>query len=100
MNRLGVFALGFTVACIAIAAVGLMLHETKPLPRSDFASDRPPASSPDFSPDGAGFKVPIGADGPMIAYGHDLIARTYANIGPEVPDRAMRFAGNNLTCQN
>ena len=100
MNRIGFFALAFAAACIAIAAVGLMLHETKPLPPSDFASDRPPTTWPDYSPDGPGFKVPAGSDGPMIAYGHELIARTFANIGPEVPDRAMRFAGNNLTCQN
>lgn len=100
MNRLGVFALAFAAACIAIAAVGLMLHETKPLPPSDFASDRPPTTWPNYGPEGLGFKVPAGEDGPMIAYGHETIARTFANIGPEVPDRGMRFAGNNLTCRN
>ncbi len=29
-----------------------------------------------------------------------LITATYAHIGPEVPDPAKRFAGNNLACSN
>jgi len=33
-------------------------------------------------------------------YGRRLVAETYAHIGPEVADLAMRFAGNNLACQN
>ena len=32
--------------------------------------------------------------------GRDLITATYAHIGPEVPDQAKRFAGNNLACSN
>jgi thiosulfate dehydrogenase len=36
--------------------------------------------------------------GRTIRYGRDLIARTYAYIGPEVSDPAHRFAGNNLAC--
>lgn len=35
-----------------------------------------------------------------IHYGRRLITETYAHIGPEVSDPAMRFAGNNLACQN
>jgi thiosulfate dehydrogenase len=35
-----------------------------------------------------------------IHYGRRLITETYAFIGPEVSDPGMRFAGNNLACQN
>lgn len=41
------------------------------------------------------------ADGPgkdEITYGEALIRQTYALIGPEVADPAMRYAGNNLAC--
>lgn len=34
------------------------------------------------------------------AYGRRLFTETSALIGPEVPDAALRFAGNNLTCQS
>ena len=96
----GTFALAFGTACVAIAAVGLLLREPKPLPPSDFAPDRPPTTWPDFSQAGTGFRTPAGDDGPLIAFGYELITRTFANIGPEVPNHALRFAGNNLTCQN
>jgi thiosulfate dehydrogenase len=38
--------------------------------------------------------------GKMVRYGRDLVAKTYAMIGPEVSDAAHRFAGNNLACQS
>ncbi len=36
--------------------------------------------------------------GKLARYGHELTTRTFAHIGPEVKDPAMRFAGNNLAC--
>jgi thiosulfate dehydrogenase len=38
--------------------------------------------------------------GAQVRRGRDLITATYAHIGPEVPDAAKRFAGNNLACTN
>ena len=35
-----------------------------------------------------------------IDYGRQLVDATYAFIGPEVADPAMRYAGNNLACQD
>jgi thiosulfate dehydrogenase len=39
----------------------------------------------------------IGED-EAVHYGRRLVAETFAHIGPEVADPAMRFAGNNLAC--
>lgn len=36
--------------------------------------------------------------GKLARYGHELATRTFAHIGPEVKDKKMRFAGNNLAC--
>jgi thiosulfate dehydrogenase len=38
--------------------------------------------------------------GRLVRRGRDLITATYAHIGPEVPDLAKRYAGNNLACSN
>jgi thiosulfate dehydrogenase len=38
--------------------------------------------------------------GRLVRRGRDLITATYAHIGPEVPDTAKRYAGNNLACSN
>jgi thiosulfate dehydrogenase len=40
------------------------------------------------------------ADEALIDYGRQLVDETYAFIGPEVADPAMRYAGNNLACQD
>ena len=42
--------------------------------------------------------LPDNAYGTLVRYGHELTTRTFAYIGPEVEDREMRFAGNNLAC--
>jgi len=44
--------------------------------------------------------LPNNANGRLVRRGRDLITATYAYIGPEVADRAKRFAGNNLACGN
>jgi len=44
--------------------------------------------------------LPDDANGREVRRGRDLITATYAHIGPEVPDRSKRFAGNNLACSN
>lgn len=44
--------------------------------------------------------LPGGKKGKLIKYGYDLITQTYKYIGPDVRNASMRFAGNNLACQN
>jgi thiosulfate dehydrogenase len=39
-------------------------------------------------------------DSEAVHFGRRLVTETSAHIGPEVADPAMRFAGNNLACQN
>lgn len=38
--------------------------------------------------------------GELARYGHQLATRTFAYIGPEVKDKKMRYAGNNLACSS
>lgn len=40
------------------------------------------------------------AYGDMVRYGHALTTETFAHIGPNVKDKKMRYAGNNLSCQS
>ncbi|MBM3578547.1 MAG: c-type cytochrome [Alphaproteobacteria bacterium] len=44
--------------------------------------------------------LPYDAHGKLVRRGRDLITATYSHIGPDMPDRAQRFAGNNLACGN
>ncbi len=44
--------------------------------------------------------LPESEHGRLVRRGRDLITATYAHIGPEVPDAANRYAGNNLACSN
>jgi thiosulfate dehydrogenase len=44
--------------------------------------------------------LPNDGYGQLVRRGRDLVTATYAYIGPEVADRAKRFAGNNLACGN
>jgi thiosulfate dehydrogenase len=44
--------------------------------------------------------LPDDAQGRLIRHGHDLMARTYAYLGPEAPDPAKHYSGNNLACEN
>ncbi len=43
-------------------------------------------------------KLPAGPQRDLVQYGHDLTVRTFALIGPEVANKNMRYAGNNLAC--
>lgn len=84
--------LGFVVAAIGSGA-------GSPL-ATDALSTGAIWSWPDFGADGSGFRPPPGQWGELVAYGRELTARTYAYVGPEVKNPAMRYAGNNLACRN
>lgn len=44
--------------------------------------------------------LPPGEEGAKIKYGQILVTKTQEYIGPQAKDENMRFAGNNLTCNN
>jgi cytochrome c len=45
-------------------------------------------------------KLPPGAEGDLIRYGHALIVDTASHIGKDAANPEMRLAGNNLACVN
>jgi thiosulfate dehydrogenase len=98
--NLNTFAMAFVAGCAVIAIAALALHEPGSAPTIDNASTAPPAAWPDYSANGPDFVTPAVPDGDLIAYGYRLVSQTFATIGPEVGNPAMRFAGNNLACQN
>ena len=58
------------------------------------------ASSPTFWSVPQVDALPYDAHSRLIRRGRDLITATYSHIGPDMPDPAQRFAGNNLACGN
>ena len=58
-----------------------------------------PQSAPSWSVPEIG-ALPRDAHGLQVREGRDLITAIYAYIGPNVPDAAKRYAGNNLACAN
>lgn len=44
--------------------------------------------------------IPNNMFGDYVRYGKALVTETYKYIGPEVADKKMRYAGNNLSCNN
>lgn len=44
--------------------------------------------------------IPNNQFGEYVKYGKELIVNTQKYIGPEAEDMSLRYAGNNLTCQN
>lgn len=108
MTARTLFATAFLGTLLAILAAVLFSRDMTYVPEvaaSDAAGKaRPPAAPatawPDYSASGLGFQTPDQPDGELIAQGYRQVSRTFAEIGPEVPDPSKRFAGNNLSCQN
>ena len=94
------FAAVFVALCAVAAVTTLTLRGPGSPPSPDEEPTAAPSAWPDYSVGGPGFVTPDLPDGGVIAYGYELVARTYGAIGPEVADPARRFAGNNLACQN
>jgi thiosulfate dehydrogenase len=98
MRRNGRSSMRRFLAGVVVAAAGLAVATAQ-------AADVSPAkgqgwSWPDLGSDGSDFKQPPGKWGELVAYGRELTRHTYAHLGPEVPNPAMRYAGNNLACGN
>src|SRR5262245_27878336 len=82
------------VAAGVSALVGALL-----LPSAQRGLAQTPATPPIWTVPEIG-ALPNDAYGQQVRRGRDLVTATYAHIGPNVPDPAKRFAGNNLACSN
>src|SRR6476661_4810733 len=105
MTRRAAFAAVFIAACAVIGLATLALNPPGSKPEGSVAAVAPPApvvpptTWPDYGPSGS-FVAPAGPEGDLVALGYKLVTETYALIGPDVSNPAMRFAGNNLSCQD
>jgi thiosulfate dehydrogenase len=81
------WAAGLTMALLGAAAVA----QTPAAPAAP-ANDTWPMPDPE--------KLAAGPYKDTVLYGRKLFTETYATVGPEVKDAAMRYAGNNLSCEN
>lgn len=85
MRRLAVLPLSLA----ALTVAGLALAQTAPPPGPDRILAVPEIGA-----------LPDDETGRLVRRGRDLVTATYAHIGPQVPDPAKRYAGNNLACGN
>jgi thiosulfate dehydrogenase len=82
----------FMTVALCIAAASMMIGRT---PAADVAAfDLTEWTPPQIRA--------VGDDpfGKLVKYGYALMVDTANQIGPAVTDPAMRYSGNNLTCQN
>ena len=69
-------------------------------------STAPASAQPKQAPETAAWpqpdvnRLPPGIWKDAVLYGHKLIVETYNLVGPEIADKAKRYSGNNLACQN
>jgi thiosulfate dehydrogenase len=84
---------GFALSLFGVAALGVTVSLAEEA-ASNASASAPIWTVPEVS------ALPNNARGRLVRRGRDLIAATYAHIGPEVPNRADRYAGNNLACGN
>ena len=70
------------------------------LPASTGLAEGAPATKPAIWTVPEVGALPDDEHGRQVRRGRDLITATYAHIGPEVPNPADRYAGNNLACGN
>ena len=87
----------FRRAVVHAVAVAVLWHFGGPGVTASFAQGG--ATQPIWTVPEIG-ALPDDANGRLVRRGRDLITATYAHVGPEVPDPANRFAGNNLACSN
>jgi thiosulfate dehydrogenase len=81
--------------CLAAIAVSALACLSAPFQAGKAGAQNPAIwSVPDVD------ALPYTTNGLQIRRGRDLITATYAHIGPDVAERAKRYAGNNLACAN
>ena len=87
----------FSVTCCLLSAFSILsaIVATPLVSAQDTSAPRNPVwTTPEVG------ALPDDEQGRLVRRGRDLVTATYAHIGPEVPDIANRYAGNNLACSN
>src|SRR5262245_1202192 len=85
-----------SIVAAAVAAICVYASSDRFRVTAGFAQTSPPPvwTVPEIG------APPDDANGRLVRRGRDLVSATYAHVGPEVADPALRFAGNNLACGN
>ncbi len=94
MKRSSFFALVVTLGY----ASGLLAFDAGELSKRNYQGFKPAAVKEWQAPDEK--NIPDNMFGEYVRYGKALIQETYKYIGPEVADKKMRYAGNNLSCNS
>ena len=81
---------GFATA--AVVALSLIALKSGAQPQAPATGQSRPQPNADA--------LPAGIFKDTVIYGRKLFNETYSVIGPEVADPAMRYSGNNLSCQS
>lgn len=92
--RIAAVSLRGVIAVVTVASLGVRPYGVAVSSAQDAPSAQQIWTVPEIG------ALPNNSYGRLVRRGRDLITATYAHIGPEVPDRSKRFAGNNLACGN
>jgi len=84
------------LALVVSCASGLFALDTAELNKRSDKGIKPVVVKDWKAPDES--TIPHNMFGDTVRYGKALVAETYKYIGPEVADKTMRYAGNNLAC--
>ncbi|WP_333803134.1 c-type cytochrome [Sulfurospirillum sp.] len=84
------------LALVVSCASGLFALDTAELNKRSDKGFKPVVVKDWKAPDES--TIPNNMFGDTVRYGKALVSETYKYIGPEVADKNMRYAGNNLAC--
>ncbi len=86
------------LALVASCASGLFAFDVGELAKRSDQGFKPAVVKDWQAPDEK--TIPNNLFGDYVRYGKALVQETYKYIGPEVADKKMRYAGNNLACNS
>jgi thiosulfate dehydrogenase len=101
--KIAVFAMATVVTALGGARVvyGGANDESPTLAPATSPTERPVVDLRTWpTPDTDLSKLPNTEQNRMIKYGQKLFTHTSEYLGPEVPDRSKRYAGNNMSCSS
>jgi thiosulfate dehydrogenase len=89
------------IILVALYNIALFITFLNPDPRQSQSTSAVQLSdNQPWKPKSLVLDIPAGEPGEKIKYGYLLVTETAQHIGPGAIKQSMRFAGNNLTCNN